>query len=58
MQHVNIVFQCVLTFVIKRKITLIGNVCFRLPIIIRSHNLHGDDIKRAMGEIVSYHERD
>jgi len=27
------------------------------PIIIRSHNLHARNIKRVMGEIISYHER-
>ncbi len=36
---------------------LVGDVCSRPPIIIKSHNLHVDNIKRAMGEITSYHER-
>jgi hypothetical protein len=45
-------------FVIERKIVLAVDACFRPPIIIRSHDLHVGDIKRAMGEITSYHERD
>ncbi len=28
------------------------------PIIIRSHELHAGDIRGAVGEIASYHERD
>jgi hypothetical protein len=28
------------------------------PIIIKSHNLHASDIRRAMGEIASYQEKD
>jgi hypothetical protein len=35
-----------------------GDVCSRPPIIIRSHDLHASDIRRTMGEIASYHERD
>jgi len=37
---------------------LAGDVCSKPPIIIRSHDLHASDIRKAMGEIVSYHERD
>jgi len=37
---------------------LAGDVCSKPPITIRSHDLHESDIKRAMGEITSYHERD
>ncbi len=36
---------------------LIGDVCFKPPITIRSHNLHVGDIKGVMGEIASYHEK-
>jgi hypothetical protein len=54
----NIVFQHALTFAIKKKIALASNVCSRPPITIRSHDLHVGDIKEAMGEITSYHEKD
>jgi hypothetical protein len=57
-QRVSIIFQCALGFVIKKKIVLVRHVCSRLPIIIRSHNLHARDIRRTMSEIVSYHEKD
>jgi hypothetical protein len=56
--HVNIIFQCALAFAIERKIALASDACFRPPIIIKSHDLHVDDISRAMREIASYHERD
>jgi hypothetical protein len=57
-QRVSIVLQHVLTFAIEKKITLACDACFRLPIIIKSHNLHARDIRGAMGEIASYHKRD
>jgi hypothetical protein len=57
-QCVNIVFQHVLAFAIERKIALANDVYSRPPTIIRSHNLHVGDIKGAVGEIVSYHEKD
>ncbi len=57
-QHVSITFQHVLAFVIEKKIVLASDVCFRPPIIIRFHNLHGSNIRRAVGEITSYHEKD
>jgi hypothetical protein len=57
-QCVNIVFQRALTSTIKRKITLVGDVCSRPPVTIRSHDLHVGDIKEVMGEITSYHERE
>ncbi len=53
----SITFQCVLTSAIKRKITLAGDACSRPPIIIRFHDLHSGDIRRAMSEINSYHEK-
>jgi hypothetical protein len=56
--HVSIILQLALAFVIKRKITLVGNACSRPPITIRFHDLHAGDIRRAVGEITSYHERD
>jgi hypothetical protein len=34
------------------------DVCSRPPIIIRSYNLHACNIRKAVGEIVSYHKRD
>jgi hypothetical protein len=37
---------------------LTNDVCFKPPIIIRSHNLHTSDIKRVVGGIASYHEKD
>jgi hypothetical protein len=37
---------------------LVGDVCSRHPITIRSHDLHAGDIRRVVDEIVSYHERD
>jgi hypothetical protein len=57
-QRVNIALQHVLIFIINRKITLVGDACFRPPIIIRSHDLHVGDVRGAIGEIFSYHERD
>jgi hypothetical protein len=57
-QRVNIILQHALAFAIKRKIALAGDACSRPPIIIKSHDLHACDIRRAMGETTSYHERD
>jgi hypothetical protein len=37
---------------------LASDVCLRSPTPIRSHDLHARNIKRAMSEIVSYHEKD
>jgi len=45
-------------FDIKKKIRLARDACSRPPIIIRSRNLHASDIRRAMGEITSSHEKD
>jgi hypothetical protein len=56
-QCVSIILQLALAFAIEKKIVLVGDVCSRPPITIRSHDLHASDIKRAMGEIASYHER-
>jgi hypothetical protein len=50
--------KCALAFIIKKKIVLAGDVCVRPPIIIRSHGLHVGDIRRAVSEIISFHERD
>ncbi len=47
-----------LTYAIKRKIALVGDVCSRPPITIRSHDLHPDNIRRVVGEIISYHKKD
>jgi hypothetical protein len=57
-QHVSIALQHALPFTIERKIALAGDVCSRPPTTIRSNDLHVSDIKRAMGEIASYHEKD
>jgi hypothetical protein len=57
-QHVNIVLQHALVFAIERKIALPSDVCSRPPITIKFHDLHASDMKGAMGEIASYHERD
>ncbi len=54
---VNIILQHDLTFTIENQIALAGHVCFRTPIIIKSHDSHASDIRKAMGEITSYHER-
>jgi len=56
-QRVNIVFQHVLASTIERNTALAIDACSQPPITIRSHNLHASDIKEAMGEIASYHER-
>jgi hypothetical protein len=57
-QHVSIVLQHVLAFTIEKKIALANDACSKPPIITRSQNLHVGDIKGAMGEIASYHEKD
>jgi hypothetical protein len=57
-QHVSIAFQHVLTSIIKTNITLIGDACSRPPTTIRYHDLHDGDIRRLVGEIVPYNERD
>jgi hypothetical protein len=57
-QCVSIVLQCPLTSTIERKITLTSDACSKPPITIRSHDLHVGNIRRAMGDITSYHERD
>jgi hypothetical protein len=57
-QCVYIDLQHALASIIERKIKLEGDVCPKLPITIRFHNLHVGNIKGAMGEIASYHERD
>jgi hypothetical protein len=57
-QSVSITLQHALAFAIERKITLVGDVCYRPPIISRSHNLHANNIRRVVGEIASYHKKD
>jgi hypothetical protein len=37
---------------------LASDVCSRPPITIKSRDLHASDIRRTMGKITSYHERD
>jgi hypothetical protein len=55
MEHVSIVFQRALTFVIERKIALVRGVCFKPPIIFRFHDFHVGDIKGVVSEIAFYH---
>ncbi len=55
---VNIAFQHALASLTKRKITLAGDACSNPSITIRSHNLHASDIRKALGEIASYHTKD
>jgi hypothetical protein len=43
--------------IIERKIALASDACSKPPTIIRSHDLHAGDIRRAVGEITSYHEK-
>ncbi len=57
-QCANIAFRHALTFAIEKKIMLVYDVFSRPPIIIRSHDLNAGDIKGAMGEIASYHNKD
>jgi len=57
-QCVSITLQHALTLGIERKIVLMDDAYFRPIITIRCHNLHGSDIRGAMREIASYHERD
>jgi len=56
-QHVGIAFQHALASTIEGKM-LVGDVCSRPPITIRSHDLHVGNIRGAMGEITSYHKGD
>jgi hypothetical protein len=55
-QCVSIVFKCASAFVIERMIALASDACSKTPINIKSHDLHGDNIRKAMGEIASYHK--
>jgi hypothetical protein len=57
-QHVSITLQHALASVIERKIALAGDACFKLPITISFHNLHASNIRRVVGEITSYQEKD
>ncbi len=57
-QLVSIVLQHALASAIERKITLAGDACSRPPIAIKFHDLHASDLKGAVGEIASYHERE
>jgi hypothetical protein len=57
LSSVLVLFSNILTSIIKKKIALANDVCFRPPITIRFHNLHVGDIRGAVCEIASYHER-
>jgi hypothetical protein len=50
-------FQHGLTFVIEMKVALVRDAFSSFAVNIRSHDLHAPDIKRAVGEIASYHKR-
>jgi len=45
-------------YAIKIKIALIGNACSRPLSNVRSHDLLASDVRRVVGEIASYHDRD
>ncbi len=57
MYHVSMALQFALAFAIERKIALVGDACYRPPIIITFHDYHACNIIRAIGEIASYHQR-
>jgi len=57
-QCVSIVLQRALNFAIDKKNVLLGDVYFKPPITIKSHDLHASNIKGVVSEIASYHERD
>jgi hypothetical protein len=57
-QHVIITLQHALTYVIKKKIVLASDACSKPRIIIKFSDLHVGDIRGAVGEIASYHEKD
>jgi len=42
---------------IERKIALMGDACSKPPISIKFHDLHAGDIRKAVGEIASYSEK-
>jgi hypothetical protein len=43
---------------LDRKIVLAGDACSKPPITNRSHDLRASDIRRAVGEIASYQDKD
>jgi hypothetical protein len=49
--------QRALTSTIENKIALVGDVYSKPPIINISYDLHIDNIRGVVGDIVSYHER-
>ncbi len=57
-QCVNIALQDVLASTTNRKIALARDTCSKPPISIKSYNLNAGNIRRAMGEIASYHKKD
>jgi len=54
-KHFNIVFQHVYPLLHRERLVG-GDACFRLSITIRCYNLHVGDMKRDVGDIVSYHK--
>jgi hypothetical protein len=57
-QRVSISLKCDLTSIIRKKFVLANDVYYRPFITIRSRNLHTNDIRGDVGEIISYHEKD
>jgi hypothetical protein len=57
-QCVCIAFQHALTCAIEKKISLASDVCSKPSITIKFHDLHASDIRRVVGEMTSYHEKD
>ncbi len=55
-QRVSISLKCDLAYVIREKIVLANDVYCRPFIIIKYHDLHANDIRGDVGEIISYHE--
>jgi hypothetical protein len=47
-QHISIILQHVLTSIIKKKVVLVGDVCSKLPINVRFHNLHASKTRRVV----------
>jgi hypothetical protein len=46
------------TSCVNSSIVLASDACFRPPITYTSQDLHARDIRKSVGEIASYYERD
>jgi hypothetical protein len=51
-------FKQRVSMALGKKIVLGGDACSRPPITIKSNDLHASDIRRDVGEIASYQEKD